>query len=330
MKKLLLIPIFALYLSTVYAQIDGARTYWAMPKNLNILSAHKISANVNASVNNLSFVTPQVTASNNLYLLTYTRSQPIFGRTFYSTLFLPAGDITTTINADIQGPGAISNTMYQHGLGDLIWSNTVNLVGAPGLMIKDFLRHENPTLVYFQTAVTFPTGQYNGDELLNLGSNQYKFKVGLPMVQRIGPWVDGKKTTLEVFPSYTFITKNDDLQGQEVEQEGMFIVESHLTRDITKAAFLSLDYSLILGGSSDFKNKETGALISSQEGQEAHLIGLTASFRVADQLNLFISHSQTFSSGNDNVSLEGGLLKLTLSYSFHDFQQKFNDYINSN
>lgn len=317
-----------LFLSTpIFAQLDGARTYWALPKNFNILSTHYIGANANASINNLTFITPSVTVKNNLYLLTYTRSQPIFGRTFYSTFFIPAGDINATINVDAQGPAATSKTIFQHGMGDLVWSNTINLIGAKGLMIKDFIRHENPTLVYLQAAVTFPTGQYNADELVNIGSNQYKIKVGLPIVKQLAPMVDGKRMALEIFPAYTFISKNNDFQGQEIEQEGVFTLETHLSRDITPKAFLSIDYSYINGGNSDFISKETGTIINSQEGQNAHLIGATLGYNVNDRLNIFLTHNQTFSSGNEDVSLDGTVTKITLSWSFHDFQEKFKSYM---
>lgn len=330
MKNIIITAILALISINAFAQLDGARTYWALPKNMNIVSGHFITGKANASLNNLSFINPSLTVDNNMYMLTYTRSQPIFGRTFYSTLILPAADITATINLNPDGPAATSSTLFQHGLGDVVWSNTINLIGAKGLMIKDFVRHENPTLVYLQAAATFPVGQYEATNPVNIGSNQFKLKVGLPMVQRIGPWVDGQRTTLEAFPAYTFIGKNDDFQGQEVEQQGVFTLETHLTRDVTKEAFLSLDYSYINGGSSDFISKETGDVLKTQDGQNAHLLGATLGYKVNDHMSLFLTHNQTFSSGNDDVSLEGTVTKVTLSWSFHDFQEKFRSYINSN
>ena len=314
----------------LYAQFDGPRTYWALPKNLNIVSAHAINGNANASLNNLTFVNPSIVAENNLYMLTYTRSQPIFGRTFYSTLILPAGNIKATVNLDPQGPAATSETLFQHGFGDIVWSNTINIIGAKGLMIKDFLRHENKTLVYFQTAITFPTGQYEKGNPINIGSNQFKYKFGLPIVQHLGNFIDGKHMSLEVFPSYTILGDNKEFQGQEVNQKGMFILESHLTKDIIKNVFLSLDYSFMSGGGSEFYSKETGALIKEQKPQNVNLVGATINMKINDQLNLFLTHNQTFSSGNDNVSLDGSVTKLTLSFSFHDFQEKFNSFINSN
>jgi len=330
MKKIYLVLLLLIITSNLYAQFDGPRTYWALPKNLNILSAHMVNGNVNASLNNVTFINPDVVAENNLYMLTYTRSQPLFGRTFYSTIIIPAGNIKATANLDPQGPVATSETLFQHGFGDIIWSNTINILGAEGLMIKDFLRHENKTLVYFQTAISFPTGQYEEGNPINIGSNQYKFKLGLPIVQHLGKFVDGQRMSLEVFPSYTILGDNKEFQAQEINQKGMFILESHLTKDITKSAFLSFDYSFMSGGSAEFISKETGTLIKKQNAQSAHLIGATVNLKISDQLNLFLTHNQTFSSGSDNLSLDGSVTKLTLSFSFHDFQEKFNNFIDSN
>lgn len=330
MQRYVLLAVLGLLTLNLSAQFDGARTYWALPKNLNILSAHLVSGEANASLNNMSFINPDVVASNNLYMLTYTRSQPMFGRTFYSTLIVPAGTIRATVNLDPQGPAATSETFFQHGMGDLVWSNTINLIGAKGLMIKDFVRHEASTMVYFQAAVTFPTGQYEEGNPLNIGSNQFKWKFGLPMVQRIGPSVDGQRMSLEVFPAITILGNNSDFQGLEVNQKGFFTLESHLTRDVTTKAFISLDYSYLSGGQTDFIAPDTGMVVREQQAQQVHLLGATLGFNINDRMNLFLTHNQSFSSGSDNVSLDGAVTKLTLSWSFHDFQEKFKQFMDEN
>lgn len=330
MKNIFLIAILTIFCAKAFAQMDGARIYSALPKNLNLLSGHLVTGKANATLNNLSFINPTVNVDSRMYMLTYTRSQPLFGRTFYSTVIVPASDISATINVDTPGPISSSSTLFQHGLGDIVWSNTINLFGAPGLGIYDYIRHENPTLVYLQAAATFPTGQYDPTNPINIGSNQFKLKVGLPVVQRIGPIIDGQRMTLEVFPAFTFIGKNDDFQGQEIEQQGLFTLETHFTRDITKTAFFSLDYSYMNGGDADFISKESGMLVNQQAGQNVHLVGATLGFNVNDHLNLFLTHNQTFSSGNDNVSLEGTITKITLSWRWHDFQEKFNSFLSSN
>ncbi|UJH66392.1 transporter [Allomuricauda sp. SCSIO 65647] len=326
--KYLYITLVTLFMfGPAQAQLDGPRTYLAAPKKLNILSAHFINAKINASVNNLSFVTPGTIIDNNLYMLTYNRSQPVLGRTFFSNLIVPAGNITATLNVDPSGPGATSSSVFQHGFGDLTWLNTINLIGAEELMIKDFVRHESPSLLYLQAGITFPTGQYDSENPINIGSNQFKLKLGLPFIQRIGPWITGKSMTFEVFPAYTIIGKNNDFQGQEVKQSGLFTLESHLTKDITKNGYLSLDYSYMNGGSSEFFSKETGMLVNEQAGQNVHLIGATLGLNINDNFNLTLTHNQTFSSGNDDVSLDGTVTKITLSWIFHDFQNKFKNYM---
>ncbi len=327
MKYLYITLVTLLMFGPVQAQLDGPRTYLAAPKKLNILSAHFINAQANASINNLSFINPDATVESNLYMLTYTRSQPVLGRTFFSNLIVPAGNITATLNVDPLGPGATSSSVFQHGFGDLTWLNTINLIGAEELMIKDFVRHESPSLLYLQAGITFPTGQYDSENPVNIGSNQFKLKLGLPFIQRIGPWITGKKMTFEVFPAYTIIGKNKDFQGQEVEQSGLFTLESHLTKDITKSGYLSLDYSYMNGGSSEFFSKETGMMVNEQAGQNVHLIGATLGLNINESLNLTLTHNQTFSSGNDNVSLDGTVTKITLSWIFHDFQNKFKNYM---
>ena len=197
-------------------------------------------------------------------------------------------------------------------------------------MLKDYVRHEDKTLIYFQAGITFPTGQYEEGNPINIGSNQYKFKLGLPMVQRIGPIIDGKRMSLELFPSYTILGDNKEFQGQELNQKGMFILETHLTRDITPKGYLSIDYSFLSGGSSEFISKETGMTIREQSAQKVSLIGATVGFNVNDRLNLTLTHNQSISSGSNNPSLDGTVTKLTLSWTFHDFQEKMKSYLDSN
>ncbi len=329
MKRITILILFIVASTDLFAQFDGARLYWAFPRNLNLVTAHLVTGEANASFTNVNFINPNVKVSNQLYMLTYNRSVNFFGRTFYSTLIVPAGSITTTTDVSVGGISS-SSTSFEHGFGDLIWSNTINILGSPDMGIYDFMRHEPPTQVYFQAAVTFPTGHYESENDVNMGSNQYKLKLGFPIVQRIGPWVTGKKTTLDIFPSYTFIGKNDDFQGLELEQDGLFVLESHLTRDLTRDTYLSFDYSYINGGDSDFILPESGMVVQSQEGQDVHLAGLTLAYNVNDHFNVNVTHNQTFSSGNDNISLDGTFTRVRLTWIFHDFKERMDHFLESN
>ena len=70
--------------------------------------------------------------------------------------------------------------------------------------------------------------------------------------------------------------------------------------------------------------------IREQSAQKVSLIGATVGFNVNDRLNLTLTHNQSISSGSNNPSLDGTVTKLTLSWTFHDFQEKMKSYLDSN
>ncbi|UTW65412.1 transporter [bacterium SCSIO 12643] len=315
----------------VFGQFDGARVYWALPKNTNIIGVHRIDAKANTILNNLNFVYKSSVIDNSQNILTYTRSQPIFKRTFYATLVIPTASLNTNIVVPNKiGGNSTTKSIFKHGLGDIRLIGTINIVGAKGLMIKDYIRHEPKSLLYFQLNLSVPTGQYDGNSAVNIGSNQIKLKLGLPFVQRIGKWVDGNKMTLELFPSYQFVSDNKSFLGNEIKQDGIFILEGHLTRDITKKGFLSLDYSYLNGADLSLIASNTNETIYEQGSIVSSIIGMTLGLKINDNINLFLSHSETILFDEQSLSIDGYLTKLTVAWSFHDFQERFKNYIEGN
>jgi len=299
--------------SPAAAQLDGTRTSWPLPKNMNVLGVHMLSGTVNASLTNVHQLQPNIDIDNKLYLLTYSRSQPVFGRSALFTATLPAGVIETSSSLP-----ASATDPFVHGIGDPSLSATINLFGAPGLMLREYLRYDHKLSVWFGVSGTFPLGQYDANEPLNIGANQYKVRLSLPMVRSFGPWVPGERTSLEVTPSFTWLSDNDDSQGTSVDQQGMVSVEAHLTRDITRRAFISADYSYLRFGEATRTANATGAAVGTTPSTDAHLIGGTVSFQINDNLNAFVTHMQTIS-GDDAlpVTLEGALFRVTMTWSFH-------------
>lgn len=299
------------------AQLDGARTYWTLPKNTNVIGVLAVSGIVNAAWTNVHRVQPTVDIANDLYMLTYTRSQPVFGRSALFSLILPAGSIAT----DASLPAGAGDA-FVHGIGDPTASATLNLIGAPDLSVSEFLRYDHHTTVALNLSGTFPLGQYDADGTLNMGSNRSKLRVGLPIVHAIGAWVPGNRMTLEVLPSVTLLSNNGDAQGQTVETDPAWMVEAHLTRDITKRAFLSLDYSWIRLGESTRTDNTTGSVTGVSAATDAHLLGATANFEINQNLSLFITHMQTISEQADGVQLQGAVLKLMVSWAWHDVMER--------
>lgn len=294
------------------AQLDGTRVAWPLPKNLNVLALHRLSGTVNATLTNLNFIQPTLDIDNELYLLSYSRSQPFFGRSMLFTAVLPAGVIKTNSALPVA-----TDDSFIHGIGDPSIGATVNLFGAPGLMLREYARYELGTVISLGLNATFPLGQYNSDEPLNIGSNQTKLRLSLPVVKSLGPWVPGSRTTIEVTPSVTLLSDNPDSRGQTVQQDPLLAVETHLTRDITRRASLSADYSYVRFGKSTSVDNAAGTPTGSSAAMDSHLLGATLNFEVNDNLALFITHMQTISGQQTPIALEGALFRVTLTWSFH-------------
>lgn len=303
--------------SSALAEFDGARVYWPLPKNTNIFSAHSFSGTANASWSNWSTVQPNIDIQSDIYLLAYTRVQPVFGRSVHWQAIIPAGTTETSSLLPVD-----TNDTFTNGLGDIGLGGTVNLYGAPGMKAKDFVRHDLDWSVNLGVMVYGPTGQYDPDETLNIGSNQWKTRISAPIVKSFGEWVPGKRTTLEIMPAIMLFGDNDRAQSNRIEQDPLYSVEMHLTRDLTEQSFISLDYTWLEGADESFFDLESGARVRDSNGVDAQILGVTLGYEVNDNLRLFLTHSQTIAERDSSFTLEGSLTKVTVSWSWHDVLEK--------
>ncbi len=314
------------------AQFDGARIYWPLPKNTNILGVTGIVGDANATLSNWEFAQAEASISTKLYFLSYTRVQPVLGRTAFWTLMLPAGHFAAGSIVEVPAPVGNSTVRvagpseFVHGVGDPSFSATVNLYGAPGLKAKEYARYDLSTTVGLQLKTSFPLGQYDEDAPASLGSNVFKSKFAVPITRALGDWVPGRRVALDLMPSLTLFTENGDYLGQRVQQDPTIAVEAHLSRDLTKRAFLSLDYTYLRSGGAAYTDSGTGTKVAETDAMDTHMLGVTTNFQINDNLLLFLTHMQTFGAEADPVVLEGAMFKATLSWSWHAVLQRARDF----
>jgi hypothetical protein len=72
--------------------------------------------------------------------------------------------------------------------------------------MEDFPTYRQDVIVG-HLQVTAPLGQYDSDKLVNIGTNRWSFKPELGLSKALGP------LTLELLPSVTFFTDNNDFFG---------------------------------------------------------------------------------------------------------------------
>lgn len=299
--------------SMAHAQFDGARTSWPLPINTNIVSATYVTGTANASLSVLDRVQADVDINSDLYVLSYLRSQAILGRTVHWQALLPAGSQSTNSPLPLS-----ANRTHADGLGDFSIGGTINLFGAPELPVREALRHEVDLSVNLGVLLTFPTGSHDSNELLNMGSNRWSARVSLPIIKSLTDWVPARRTTLEVTPAVIFFGDNDKSMGSTLEQDPVFSVEAHLTRDMTSKAFVSLDYTWVDGGDQKSTDNTTGAPIGTTSGLGAQIAGVTLGFKINDNMNLNVTHMQTIGESSDPFELNGSLTKVMLIWGWHD------------
>ncbi len=305
-----------------FAQVDGARVNLPLPKNTNIVSGTYVGGTANASWSVFNQVQADVDIESEIYALGYTRSQPVFGRTVHWQAILPAGSVKTNSPLPVS-----TNNTYADGFGDLSLGGTINLFGAPELPVRETLRYELDWTLGLGVMVTAPTGDYDSNEVLNMGSNQWSTRISAPFVKSFGDWVPGKRTVLEVTPSVRLFGDNEDSFGATVAQDPVYAVEAHLSHDMTNDAFISLDYTWLDGGEQTLTNNTTGMPAGARDGLGAQIFGATLGYKVNDNLSLYVGHQQTIGESADPFELRGSLTSVRLVWAWHDVIQRRNDFL---
>ena len=208
-------PMFAL------AQVPP-RFYWKSLAGANAVPVifQSLSGNANP-IDPAHVVSPDGSVDANVLVAGYAKMLPLFDRTLTLAVLEPMGRIS--------GDTTVAGLTYNQdatGFGDPMVEVGINLIGPKAIRtIPDLLRYEPKFSLDLIVDVAFPIGEYDSDQPLNLGQNRWYGRVGAPIVWQIGPWVPGRRTTLEVLPSVWFFSDNNDYVGQTLSTDPMFQVE---------------------------------------------------------------------------------------------------------
>jgi len=186
-----------------------------------------------------------------------------------------------------------------------------NLIGPKAIKsIPDLLRYEPKFSLNAVMDLNFPIGEYDSSQTLNLGQNRWYGRVGTPIIQQIGPWVPGRRTTLEVLPWVWFFGDNTDYNhGQTLGTDPMFQLEAHLTRDFTEHFWGSLDSTWLTGGESSINGAGGDSLNNLG-------IGFTLGYQITDNLSLTAGYMATVNDNNPgDLQMDG--FRISLTYGWH-------------
>jgi Putative MetA-pathway of phenol degradation len=289
----------------VLAQVP-ARFYWKSLSDANAVPVivNSVSGNTNP-FDPAHIVAPGANVDATVAIAGYARTFSMFDRAAMAAMLLPMG----RVSGEVTVAGRTYNQSAS-GFGDPMLEFNINVLGPPAQKnIPDALRYEPGFSVDLLADLALPIGEYDSSQPLNLGQNRWYGRVGAPIVWQLGPWVPGRRTTLEFLPAVWFFGTNDNYVGQTLKTDPMFQLDAHLTRDFTEHFWGSLDAAWYNGGQ---------ASINGVAGQKLNNLGfgLTLGYTINDNLNLTAGYKSTV---NDSApgDLRMDAFMVTLVYGWH-------------
>lgn len=145
--------------------------------------------------------------------------------------------------------------------------------------------------VGFSPYITMPIGHYNKNRSFNLGNNRWAIKPELGIVKGFG-----ERFYADFIVNGEFYTDNDDYFNGTTQvkksQDPVLGIETHLSYDITKQWYLSLDYFYNYGGETKIAGVRQNDELSN------HGLGVSLFWLVGSNNQLMIEYRNDFSVKN--------------------------------
>ena len=253
---------------------------------------------------------PESQFQANLFLLTFARHFTLFDRTAVLGGSVLGGnvDVESEVNPFGVRPSA-SFKQAAHGFGDPVAQLTVNLAGAPAIRsLYDVSKYEPKAVLDLAVIGSIPIGEYDSDKVVNLGLNRWWTRIALLFTYHIGPYVPGYRTSIEVTPSVFVFGANDDFLGRTLENDPLYQIEGHVTRDFFAHSFGSFDVLYRNGARSEIDAVEFG------EKLDILSAGFTLDYTANDNLGLRVSYHSIVAGGSN---IDGDMFRINVNLGWH-------------
>ncbi|MFK3823510.1 transporter [Pseudomonas yamanorum] len=258
---------------------DNARDWQNTPTDLNMVFGYYNRVDTNTPIDTTLPING-LSLDADLYLFRYARSFGIDGRNSAIQFIQPYADVS----ASFDNAQFFSGTKRNGGMGDTQIVFAHNIFGGPALTAEEFASWKPETFLTGALWVTMPTGDYDKDRIINIGSNRWVFKPELGFGTPIGP------TWLEINTYVSLFGDNKDYHGDsKLEQKPLYAIEGHYSYTINRALWVSLDATYNRGGESkidgDWQDNK----------QENGLLGASLGFMLSPQFGGLIAYNDTVS-----------------------------------
>ena len=215
----------------LFPQFTDPRTYTTGAVGVHSLEFDYAYARANASIDT-SLVVGSGTLELNKADLSYTRNFGLLGQFAWINATVPYASLTGSVpEENISG----SST----GLGDSSLELAGLLIGGKALSAAQLATSKRTTSFGVSLTVTVPTGEYDAEKVLNLGTHRWTFKPEIGVSCPFGP---GQEWEVDGYINAYFYTDNTAFRGAEVlRQEPLPGVEAHISYTFSPSLWASLD-----------------------------------------------------------------------------------------
>lgn len=174
----------------------------------------------------------------NTQALSLTHVIEVAGQSGRLTLVLPYAELTGTGQV-----GAQTINASAEGLSDPLIKASLNLYGAPALTNSEFASYRQDLIIGASIAASIPWGQYNSNQMINVGANRSLIQPAMGLSQALGPW------RLELAGMATIYTSNNNFMGNNtLSQNPIYSGETHVIYYLPNTAWISADATYFTGG----------------------------------------------------------------------------------
>lgn len=220
------------------AQFTDPRNYQNTPVGINQLELAYAYVHSNASIDT-SLIVSGAKFNLSQGLIDYTRYFALLHRTAWVEASVPVANLSGSIT----GTNISGSTT---GTGDSGYTASILLKGGPALSPEQFAKAETPTSIGLSLSTTAPTGQYDPNKLLNLGSDRWSFKPELAISK---PFGSEQRWVFDAYANTYLYSDNTSYRGVEVlRQRALLGLEGHISCTFNNNIWASLDTRYSFGG----------------------------------------------------------------------------------
>lgn len=172
-------------------------------------------------------------------VLSYGRSVDLVGRS--STLLVALPIISGHLEGLYLGEPAVAD---RFGPGDIRIRVGMNLYGSPARRMPEFATAGQARLnIGASVMIIAPTGQYDPQRIVNLGSNRWAFKPEAAIIRNVGPWM------FEIYGGAWLFTDNTNyVNGQVRSQKPLASMQFSFRRTFKPGLWVSANINYYTGG----------------------------------------------------------------------------------